>query len=542
MNQRQERTQSSMLWSAWADALGFISELTSEENLRRRTGGRELTQPMAWSRRIGGRMGVLTELPEGCYSDDTQLRLATSRAISHHGFDVEAFSRVELPVWLGYALGGGRASRAAASGMAKQQANWANNFFEGWERAGGNGAAMRIQPHVYAARDLSSMHHLDDVLRNAVVTHGHPRGLVGAVFHAVSLTFTLERGTVPDPSDYSILLDTTREAFRAFSRQPELSSYWLPQWERKAETPLKRVWYATVDEVTEILQVGQQAWSKLKSVGRDRDRAVEAYDDLVTLLHLDDEQIRGSGTLTAATALLLASAFPEHPAQSAQIAASRLHTDTDTIGTMAAAIVGAAAPRRLMSPVLDAEYLTDEADRLYAISQGQPIHGFPYPDLLVWQPPRSAIDATGMSNGRLALAGLSYLTVTGEPIANKDGVWAWAKTDFGQSVLVKLRRELRQLSPTNRPLIETGPVLDKLGASIQRLQSLNPVADSSFADTQHTLFDEVDDPRTTIKALLLWLERNGYRDVDLGKALRLVAKEGSPEEIRLFVDEIAKRV
>ncbi|KEP74534.1 hypothetical protein HR12_08320, partial [Microbacterium sp. SUBG005] len=122
-----------MLWAAWADALGFISELTTAENLRRRTQGRDLVRPMPWSRIVGGRMGVRVGLPEGCYSDDTQLRLSTSRAISNHGFDVEAFARVELPVWPSYALGGGRASKAAAAAMTKQQANWANNFFDGWK-------------------------------------------------------------------------------------------------------------------------------------------------------------------------------------------------------------------------------------------------------------------------------------------------------------------------------------------------------------------------------------------------------------------------
>ncbi len=362
MTGRLERTRASMLWAAWADALGFISELTSAENLRRRTRGRELTRPMSWTRMVGGRMGVRVELPEGCYSDDTQLRLATSRAIGNHGFDVEAFARVELPVWPSYALGGGRASKAAAAAMAKQQANWANNFFDGWENAGGNGAAMRIQPHVYASSDLRSLRHIDDVIRNTIVTHGHPRGIVGAVFHAVALTFALDSGTVPGPEIFGRLLGATRDAVRAFDRQPELAGYWLPQWERKTEVSFHRAWRGTVDELEEILRTAAPAWRMLHSAGQDRDEAIRAYSELVRLLRLDDEAVRGSGTLTSAAALLLAAAFPDHPAQSAQIAASRLHTDTDTIGTMAAAIVGAASPRELPSPVLDEEYLRDEAE------------------------------------------------------------------------------------------------------------------------------------------------------------------------------------
>ena len=96
--ERGGRVQRAVLWAAYGDALGWISELTDSAGLRRRTGGRPLTEPVAWKRRIGGRSGVTASLPQGCYSDDTQLRLATSRAIRLDGFDVEAFAKVELPV------------------------------------------------------------------------------------------------------------------------------------------------------------------------------------------------------------------------------------------------------------------------------------------------------------------------------------------------------------------------------------------------------------------------------------------------------------
>lgn len=87
----------SALWAAYGDALGWISELTDATGLRRRTVGTPLCRPIGWTRRIGGRSGITTVLPQGCYSDDSQLRLATSRAIRPDGFDVEAFAKVELP-------------------------------------------------------------------------------------------------------------------------------------------------------------------------------------------------------------------------------------------------------------------------------------------------------------------------------------------------------------------------------------------------------------------------------------------------------------
>ena len=112
--ERRVRTQRAALWAAYGDALGWISELTDSAGLRRRTGDKPLTEPVAWRRRIGGRSGVTASLPQGCYSDDTQLRLATSRAIRSDAFDVEAFAKVELPVWLSYGLG-------AASLLARQR-------------------------------------------------------------------------------------------------------------------------------------------------------------------------------------------------------------------------------------------------------------------------------------------------------------------------------------------------------------------------------------------------------------------------------------
>ena len=150
--ERRGRIQRAALWAAYGDALGWISELTDSAGLRRRTGGRALTEPVAWKRRIGGRSGVTASLPQGCYSDDTQLRLATSRAIRSDGFDVEAFAKVELPVWLSYGLGGGKSTNAAAAHLALPSSTWWRNRFKGWTQSGGNGAAMRIQPHVWASR------------------------------------------------------------------------------------------------------------------------------------------------------------------------------------------------------------------------------------------------------------------------------------------------------------------------------------------------------------------------------------------------------
>src|SRR2546425_10102720 len=119
---RQSKTAilNSALWAAYGDALGFITELADRSTLRRRTGMSEVHEAIPWKRGVGGKYGATVELPAGCYSDDTQLRLATSRAIRGDGyFDVESFAKIELPVWLSYSLGGGTSTKAAASGLSR---------------------------------------------------------------------------------------------------------------------------------------------------------------------------------------------------------------------------------------------------------------------------------------------------------------------------------------------------------------------------------------------------------------------------------------
>ena len=201
----------SALWAAYGDSLGFITELAPlPADVRRRTGVERVTDLVEWKRRIGGKFGVTTVLPKGCYSDDTQLRLATSRAIGRSGaFDVDAFAKVELPVWLSYALGGGRGTKAAASALAHSNATWSTNFFsDGGSRyvhGGGNGAAMRVQPHVWITRQdrLGSLNL--DVVRNTICTHGHPRGILGAVLHSLFLAESIRDGALPTPSRWAEL-------------------------------------------------------------------------------------------------------------------------------------------------------------------------------------------------------------------------------------------------------------------------------------------------------------------------------------------------
>ena len=290
----ETRVARSALWAAYGDALGWISELTDAAGLERRTGGAPLDRPIAWKRRIGGRSGVTVTLPRGCYSDDTQLRLATGRAMRSDGFDVEAFAKVELPLWLSYGLGGGKSTSAAAAQLGRKNPAWWSNKFKGWTHSGGNGAAMRVQPHVWAARTPSDPEsYLPDVVRNSVCTHSHPTGLVGAVFHALCVAHATKVGDVPSPADLREVIRTADGLPEIISRDTELG-YWRIAFEQEAGN-FDESWAQAVNEVRETVD--------LIATCRTRACGNAGYESIADTLRLRDPARRGSGMLTAVAAL-----------------------------------------------------------------------------------------------------------------------------------------------------------------------------------------------------------------------------------------------
>ena len=123
-----------------------------------------------------------------------QLREGTL-AVSDGIFQKEAFAKLELPAWRCYALGAGVGSLAAADNIVKASVAWNSNFYSSkadYRTGGGNGAAMRIQPHIWAATNREHPHsYILDIFSDAIVTHGHARGILGAIFHGICLAMTL---------------------------------------------------------------------------------------------------------------------------------------------------------------------------------------------------------------------------------------------------------------------------------------------------------------------------------------------------------------
>ena len=517
---RTTRTRHSVLWAAYGDALGFISELVSEKGLKRRTGGETLARLMAWERRVGGRGGVAVRLPAGCWSDDTQLRMAVSRAISHRGFDVESFAQIELPVWPSYALGGGRASKTAARNLGKPKALWYANTFPRWFEAGGNGAAMRIQPHVWSSPDLEG-DYLGDVIVDSVCTHGHLRAVVGACFHAATLAHCLRFGSLPDLERCQDIADELDSAISLIESHRSIGSIWMGLWEQETGKRIREEWKATVAEL-------RAAMEKAAVEPDEPEDTFGAYRAIADRLGLEAAHQRGSGILTSVAAVALARLAPDTH-EGLLVAANALGTDTDTIATMAGALLGACDEAgQPPEEVLDRGYLLEEADRLVAISQGREVESHSYPDLLTWTAPRAQADALVSGDAGWVVEGLGPVTETDHAPSwtpRKDFGWQWVRTEFGQTLLIKRRPEVRPLGTGNSMVPPPAPI----NTSRSR-RATKPASGAPDRRTVTPLRRGVD-----IDRALEYARRNISDDRALGFTFREVATRGTHTDLAILL-------
>ena len=432
----------SALWAASGDALGRIAEGAGEGTVKMRAGVDRVTHPVAW--RAGGLGDVEIVLPAGTYSDDTQLRLAVCRAIRGDGsFDAEVFARIEFTAWQADAMGAGNGSVAAATNLAKPGVTWFSNFFETrtqtYVNAGGNGAAMRIQPHVWAAKAGRNV--LLPVLRDALSSHGHAHGFCGAAFHAAALADVLQTGAIGGPERWRRYAIAFQDIPSALGEDPHLRDVWRPAWEQKTGHTVQDAVEGAMDELLKDIElVEQQA---------ERDDPA-AYEDLLFRLGCLSYRYRGSGLKTALAASLLAWRHRSRSPESALVeGANALASDTDTIATMAGALLGAACETAPDWTLQDRDYIASEARRLALIAQGHVQDEFAHPDLATWQPPRLSWEALGYFGDDLAIVGLGTARPFGTKYVSDESTLQWLRLPFGQTVFVERPNAIRRQIPAN---------------------------------------------------------------------------------------------
>ena len=521
----------SVLWAAYGDALGWISELTDESGLHRRTGGAPLDRPIAWKRRIGGRSGVIASLPVGCYSDDTQLRLATGRAVRPDGFDVEAFAKVELPLWLSYELGGGRGTKAAATNLIRPKTPWFANTFKGWTESGGNGAAMRIQPHVWASPTPDKPDSfLLDVIRNALCTHSHTTGMMGAAIHALTLGYTMANMNAPSPDDLEAAITVAENLPALMQNDFEVWNYWRTSFERDSG-PFEEAWERAVADSKDALRIART--SRSDSAGKER------YSAIVDNLMLREQEHIGNGILTAIAAVGLTWCEPRLE-EALLMAANEIGTDTDTISTMAGAILGVTAETEPPIEVLDSILLRSEANRLSEIAQGKRPQSHRYPDLLHWSAPKTRSDALMYTNsGRLYVSGLGLAEEMSEPTASPKGdfMWQWLSLESGQTLFLK-RREALLYCDKDPANLTAFAVPSHIDSNDQNLTVSKDIPSHSL--DEHPLQTT---PKQTsvsskrpidLQAALAYIQEHKGDDKAIGFALRGVIARGTQGQIAAF--------
>jgi ADP-ribosylglycohydrolase len=364
-----------LIGGATADALGWITEFVrGPEHLKSLYETDHVTSYRPWQKVTGGRFNAYVDhINRGEYSDDTQLTLAIARSIRADGsLDVNHFAKTELPLWLDYARGGGRTITAAARSIQRKSATWNRNFFTyrtksgdtSYRSAGANGAAMRV-----AAIALANPSRPDTMVRavweSSIVTHGHPRAIVGALAQAeaVRLCVTYQhRGIGPHG-----ILEDVREFVSAADvpNYPGLSD-WLREWNSQPGPNFEEGWMAAKNEMIDgIRDITQPEVPKSPS---ETLRRFGCYD----------RATKGSGTGTVLAGFALFYMFGDNFRTAVETAVNQLGTDTDTIGAFVGTLSGAylgfdEIPRDWAIQLQDYEYFMRVGTELAAVAAGEGI-------------------------------------------------------------------------------------------------------------------------------------------------------------------------
>jgi ADP-ribosylglycohydrolase len=346
--------QGAFLGAAAGDALGWPNE-----GHRAGATPRATAEPSfaGWRQQCGSRFQrYFEDIRPGEYSDGTQLMLCAARGRLGRGEWWQTFARCELPLWLAYERGGGRAVKAAAKAWLGGKAPWTTpKTVDAYFEAGGSGVAMRVLPHCVAG-----LTHADfgpvarAIMADGVTTHGHPRALVGALAYGYALWAALG-----PRCDAAI---TPGDIVLAFMDQwaplPDVGFAW-PDWRKTAGAAgdYPAAWENTVKETIQLLRT---------ATARAAGTEIGILAELGCL-----GRCKGSGTGSAAAACYLAGrslrgiGAPKAPIG---IAATAPWADTDTLASMAGGLIGAMHGADSLGTwaddVQDAAYLCEVASAL----------------------------------------------------------------------------------------------------------------------------------------------------------------------------------
>jgi ADP-ribosylglycohydrolase len=373
-SEKLERFKGALGFSAVGDALGWPTEFGwYPKEVEKRFGKKYLEDYVPWEKLVGGKFwGYRTIIKEGEYSDDTQLTLAVYRCIDENGaFKPDRFAYSELPLWLHYERGGGKTIKASARKLTQSSKEWMNNFYTtkdlSYRNAGANGAAMRVLP--IALVNINNGERLyRDTFMNSIVTHGHPRAILGSIIYASAARFLVKEVNISAEAFLQYLRETINSFSRSFKGNDVIQK-WVQEWNKE---PLNGMKFRETFQKTQ-----NEAIEYLKSIKERINSDDEEFYKLTRAL----SSYKGSGISTVVVAIYLFLKYFDAPQKAILKAVNMLGSDTDSIAAFVGGLFGAyyglsAIPSNLLDRLQDKEYVLKTATALHDIATGGSIREY----------------------------------------------------------------------------------------------------------------------------------------------------------------------
>lgn len=321
-----EKCKGAMLATAIGDALGWPNEPRSKNRAKK---PKVVDNFVGWIRSSNNPRWHDEKILPGEYSDDTQLTLAVARSII--AGDWETFlAEKELPFWLNYERGGGGALLKAAKSCKKGILLWQARYTQDYYNAGGNGAVMRILPHVIAsAKAPNTAKLVEDVIKDTLITHGHPRAFLGATCYAYALEYLLRKDTVLEYGELAAAVIDGQNVWGAVPNS-DIFEKWL-------NVACQNLEY---DFLTEWKNVCARMIKQLEFIGTSLKKGL-ILDDTKVLTELGCfDKSNGAGDVAILAAIYLTSRYANNPSLGIKIPAFSFGADTDTIASITGGLLG----------------------------------------------------------------------------------------------------------------------------------------------------------------------------------------------------------
>lgn len=323
---QKEKCKGAMLATAIGDALGWPNEPRSKNRAKN---PKVVDHFVEWTRSSKSPRWHDEKILLGEYSDDTQLTLSVARSII--AGDWEKFlAEKELPFWLNYERGGGGALLKAAKCYQDGSLLWQSSYTRDYFNAGGNGSTMRILPHVIAAAKTPNTTKLMmDVIKDTLITHGHPRAFLGATCYAYALDYLLRKETV---LEYGELVTAAIDGQSDWGAKlnPDVFGKWLSIAQQHHEYDFFTEWEQTRTRMVRQLEFIRVSLKKGLIL-----------DDTKVLTELECfGKANGAGDVAALAAIYLASRYANNPALGIKVPAFSFGADTDTIASITGGLLG----------------------------------------------------------------------------------------------------------------------------------------------------------------------------------------------------------